>query len=80
MSSSHRNHTLDNQIETAIRSNPYLNGRKLRYEMADGRVVLHGEVASYFQKQMVQESLRNIPGVGSIDNQLHVAWPSTSQV
>jgi osmotically-inducible protein OsmY len=35
-------------------------------------VVLTGRVQSYFQKQMAQESLRRIEGVGRIVNNLEV--------
>ena len=62
------------QVENAISSSPYLSGRKLRFEAEQGRVVLHGEVASYFQKQMAQEALRHVEGVEHIDNRLEVNW------
>jgi osmotically-inducible protein OsmY len=61
-------------IHSAISTNPYLAGRKLRYEAESGRVVLQGTVSTYFQKQMAQEALRRIDGVVEIENQLEVSW------
>lgn len=60
------------EVGNAIHSNPYLNGRKLRIETEDGRVVLSGIVGTYYQKQMAQEALRKIRGVREIDNRLTV--------
>ncbi|MGY8767560.1 MAG: BON domain-containing protein [Pirellulales bacterium] len=62
-----------NEIETALSTNPYLSSRQLRFENKEGRLVLKGTVDSYFQKQMAQESLRQIDGVNEIENQLEVA-------
>jgi osmotically-inducible protein OsmY len=64
---------LAQQVSHAIEANPYLTGRKLRFEAEQGRVVLQGRVASYFQKQMAQEALRYIEGVREIENQLEVS-------
>ena len=66
--------TLSERIDTAIAANPYLVGRKLRFETHDDTVVLKGRVATYFQKQMAQEAVRTIDGVRAIDNQLEVTW------
>jgi osmotically-inducible protein OsmY len=65
---------LDCQIRSAIDQNPYLMGRKVRIETHDGRVTLRGVVHSYYQKQMAQETLRNVAGVDRIENQLEVCW------
>ena len=60
------------RVEVAVQSSPYLSGRKLRIETEQGRVVLHGTVHSYFQKQMAQEALRRVAGVEQIENRLVV--------
>jgi len=65
---------LTQQIDLAITNSPYLTGKKLRFEMQDGHVVLQGRVTSFFQKQMAQEALRKIDGVERIENQLEVTW------
>jgi osmotically-inducible protein OsmY len=65
---------LDYQIQNALEQNPYFSGRNLWFEMAEGRVTLHGTVRSYYHKQMAQESLRRLTGVGEIENRLEVNW------
>ena len=63
---------LEDRVQDAIDHNPYLSRRKLRCEAREGHVVLRGTVRSYFQKQMAQESVRNIDGITSIENCLEV--------
>jgi osmotically-inducible protein OsmY len=65
-------YNLAERVEVAVQSSPYLSGRKLRIETEAGRVVLHGTVGTYFQKQMAQEALRRVDGVQGIDNRLVV--------
>jgi osmotically-inducible protein OsmY len=65
---------LIDQVHAAIQRNPHVQGRNLRFEASQGRVVLHGVVASYYQKQMAQEMLRGLDGVQQIENQLQVDW------
>lgn len=66
--------SFEDRLESALAENPHLTGRKLRLEARGGRVVLRGVVNSYFQKQMAQESLRRVEGVGEIENELTVTW------
>lgn len=66
--------TLEQRVDSAISENPYLTGRKLRFETVDRKVVLKGRVGTYFQKQMAQEAVRTLDGVDTIDNQLEVTW------
>ena len=63
---------LNTQIQTAIRRSPYLAGRNVRFQAFHGRVVLQGQVSSYFQKQMAQEVLRGLDGVVEIVNDVQV--------
>ena len=62
------------EIETAITHNPHLLKNKLHFNPKNGKVVLQGSVSSYFEKQMAQEALRNVAGVGEIQNELTVDW------
>ncbi len=68
------NSELAKKIRAAINANPYLAGRQLRFEAANGRIVLRGVVASWFQKQMAQEALRDVAGTAEINNELVVQW------
>jgi osmotically-inducible protein OsmY len=65
---------LFDRIHAALSTSPYVPGREVRVEAADGRVVLKGNVRSFFQKQMAQEAIRRIDGVEAIDNLLEVNW------
>lgn len=65
---------LSDRVSRAIEGNPYLARRNLRFEAHQGRVVLRGRVASFFQKQMAQEALRAVDGVAEIENELEVCW------
>jgi osmotically-inducible protein OsmY len=66
--------TLAERVGSAIETNPYLSGKKLRFEAQEGRITLNGVVASYFQKQMAQEAIKRVAGVEQIENRLEVTW------
>ncbi len=40
--------------------------------IVDGKVVLSGKVRSFYLKQLAQEILRKVDGIGSIENRLEV--------
>ena len=63
---------LDKRVQSAIDHSPYLAQRNLRCETHEGRVVIRGQVKTFFQKQMAQEVVRNIDGIESIVNYLEV--------
>jgi len=64
----------DELVREAITRSPYLSQKNLRLETIEGRVILRGQVGSYYQKQMAQEALRNVEGIEAIDNCLEVSW------
>jgi osmotically-inducible protein OsmY len=66
--------SLVERVNFAIHTSPYLAGRKLLSKTDGNRVSLHGEVNTYFQKQMAQEIVRRIEGVEQIENCLEVTW------
>jgi len=65
---------LATRVSSAIQSNPHLSHRKLQFEAREGRVVLRGTVATYYQKQMATAALWRLDGVEQIENNLEVAW------
>ena len=67
-----RRHSLEELVHSTLSRSPYLTGRSLRIEVVEDDVVLSGVVRSYYQKQMAQESLRNLAGVGRVRNELEV--------
>lgn len=65
---------LADRAHRALRQNPHLPHARLRLHAQQGRITLEGVVRSFYQKQMAQESLRNLEGVSAIENQLEVEW------
>jgi osmotically-inducible protein OsmY len=65
---------LFDRLHAALTTSPYVPSRQVQIEASDGRVVLKGNVRSFFQKQMAQEAIRRIDGVQAIDNLLEVNW------
>ena len=65
---------LNDLVVNALQNNPHVTPRRLYCLENDGRVVLRGKVGSYFEKQMAQESLRNLDGVSEVSNELEVTW------
>ncbi|MEM7782444.1 MAG: BON domain-containing protein [Planctomycetota bacterium] len=61
------------QLYNAIFHSPHLNHRKMRVTSEPGKVILEGQVETFFEKQMAQEALRKIDGIGVIQNQLQVS-------
>jgi osmotically-inducible protein OsmY len=62
------------RIHDALMTNPHVPSHQVRVEAEEGRVVLKGNVTSFFQKQMAQEAVRRVDGVQQIDNLLQVNW------
>ena len=62
------------RIHDALTTNPHVPVDLVRFETEDGRVVLKGNVRSFFQKQMAQEAIRRVDGMQQIDNLLQVNW------
>jgi osmotically-inducible protein OsmY len=69
---------LDNRFEekvsSALRQNPHLQTRNLRFEASEGRVTLRGQVSSWYQKQMAQETVLRLEGIDRVENYLEVYW------
>jgi len=64
-------------VDSAIKRNPHLCGHQVFCQEESGIVVLHGRVASFFQKQMAQEALKRLEGVEKVINELQVDWKSS---
>jgi osmotically-inducible protein OsmY len=74
MNATHAPAPLFDRIHTALSTNPFVPNRQVSVEATDGRVVLKGNVGTFFQKQMAQEAIRRVDGVQLIDNLLEVTW------
>lgn len=62
------------RVSSVLEQNPHVPHRKLRFETCEDRLILRGTVRSWYQKQMAQETLRSVEGIGEIENQLEVCW------
>lgn len=63
-------HNMTNDAQQHLCNRHGLHG--VSCETVDGKVVLSGKVRSFYLKQLAQEILRKIDGIGSIDNRLEV--------
>ncbi len=70
----HQPEEILSRVDSALKSHPHLRRVLVKSEQLEDRVVLSGSVDTFFQKQMAQEALRDIPGVIEIDNQLSVDY------
>lgn len=64
---------LEHAVRSALAESPYgpLRGVEMTVER-HGRIRLHGQVGSYFLKQMAQTTVLRVPAVQRIENELHV--------
>ena len=58
----------------AISRNPYLMNKKIRLSLEGDCIQILGTVSSYFEKQIAQETLRQIVTPLRIQNELVVCW------
>ena len=66
----------DIRIDQDLANHPLMKGKKVRIQQEKRRVILEGDVVSYYDKQMLQEVVRRIEGVEEIENRLLVEWAS----
>ena len=66
-----QNAELTDLVESALHRR-LVGSRTLRFELHEGTVVLSGLVKSYYQKQLAQESVREIDGIQAVDNRIEV--------
>lgn len=66
----------DNRIVSAAKQSyvyrTYLSDDHIKIQSKDGSVKLTGEVSNRFHKSMAEDTVENLPGVKSVDNQLEV--------
>ena len=66
----------DIRIDQDLANHPSMRGKNVRIQQEKRRVILEGDVDSYYDKQMLQEVVRRIEGVEEIENRLLVEWAS----
>ncbi len=61
------------QVNEALRASRHLQLRKLHVCAAEGLVILHGTVPTYYMKQIAQVAVLSVIGVTDVHNELIVA-------
>ena len=64
----------DIRIDQDLANHPSMKGKNVRIQQEKRRVILEGDVDSYYDKQLLQEVVRRIEGVEEIENRLLVEW------
>lgn len=63
------------RIAAALEASPYISPGKIRVEPGEsGQVRLHGRVQTFFEKQMAQETIRQVAADQRIENMVEVTW------
>jgi len=60
------------RLDKALRNHPHLNRQHVFLESHRDQVVVRGTVKSWFQKQMIQEAIRQVDGAAEIKNLIEV--------
>ena len=60
------------EVFALLRQSPYRSIRELTCEVTPNAVVLEGRVATYHEKQVAQETIREVEGVQRIVNRIAV--------
>ena len=61
------------KIEAAFKRNAEIDARRVRVETHDGKVILHGSVRSWAERDEAQRAAWAAPGVMAVENQIAVA-------
>ena len=67
-----RAQSVERAAQLRLAKTGYQTLRSVECSFRDGRIVLRGEVPSYYHKQLAQESIRNAPHIPQIVNQIEV--------
>jgi hypothetical protein len=72
-------HAVVSLIRGRLDEHPHFRGRAclLQIEKVGESIVLSGRLPSYYLKQLLQEAVKAIPDVASIDNRVDVVWPTS---
>jgi len=65
-------HQLSQLVKHAISNSIMIASQNIQYEIEQEQVILTGIVNSYYEKQVAQESVSRVNGVGQVQNRLIV--------
>lgn len=75
--------TLDEQVVGAqvigsarqrLAKHPHLTQQRIWCDYSGGRLLLSGQVPSFYYKQLAQEAMMDLEGVGQVINEIEVVW------
>ena len=66
------------KIDQALRATGYRSLRNLAFLVAEGLVILRGRLPSYYMKQVAQATVRAVPGVGDVHDELEIVSPRST--
>lgn len=61
------------RAQKRLQAAPYIFLRDVRCEYRQGLLILQGQVASYYEKQLAQEAVARLVGVAQVVNEIEVA-------
>ena len=62
------------QAQERLRAVSYFSLRDVRCEYRHGRLILHGEVESFYDKKLAQDAVAGLEGVVQVENKIEVAY------
>ena len=63
---------LKERIEAALMRNAALEAKGIEVEVEDGRVILKGKLRSWYERQVLLDTLFKAPGVTAVEDQLRI--------
>ena len=65
---------IERQAFSLLEAHPHFRGRSrlIQVNCVNGRLFLHGQLPSYYLKQVAQETLRDLEGIDCIENRIMV--------
>lgn len=62
-------------VREALRESPHGGLCWVKCELKEGMTILHGQVSSFYLKQMAQELAKKVDGVELVVNRIEVIYP-----
>ena len=77
MDAQHRYEGVAGAVSDHLRQSPYPALHGVSFEFRRGVLFLRGRLPSYYHKQLAQETVSRVQGVGQVVNETEVAQPAT---